>query len=92
MEALARLDLEAATRRALIGLSAEGHAPCARIEPCRFSGRNPSRVRARQRGISQLYLRAMDQHEAVPMRGTEGAQRPFFSHDGQWVGFYAEGS
>ena len=42
-------------------------------------------------GISQLYLRAIDQHEAVPMRGTEGAQRPFFSQDGRWVGFFADG-
>jgi serine/threonine-protein kinase len=40
----------------------------------------------------QLYLRAMDQIEATPMRGTEGrVTNPFFSPDGQWVGFYAGG-
>ena len=39
---------------------------------------------------SQLYLRPMDQLEATPMRGTEGAREPFFSPDGQWVGFWAE--
>ncbi|MDA2928243.1 hypothetical protein MYX78_13620, partial [Acidobacteria bacterium AH-259-G07] len=41
----------------------------------------------------QLYLRAMDQLEATPIRGTaEGTGRsPFFSPDGQWVGFYAGG-
>ena len=40
----------------------------------------------------QLYLRAMDQMEATPIRGTEnGSQSPFFSLDGQWVGFWAEG-
>ncbi|MDA2924229.1 protein kinase [Acidobacteria bacterium AH-259-L09] len=40
----------------------------------------------------QLYLRAMDQLEGVPIRGTEGNTRsPFFSPDGQWVGFWAGG-
>jgi serine/threonine-protein kinase len=39
----------------------------------------------------QLYLRAMDQLEATPIRGTaeRGGRSPFFSPDGQWVGFYA---
>ena len=42
---------------------------------------------------NQLYLRAMDQLEATPIRGTaEGSGRePFFSPDGQWVGFWAGG-
>ena len=40
----------------------------------------------------QLYLRAMDQTEATPVRGTEGDPRgPFFSPDGEWVGFWADG-
>ena len=39
----------------------------------------------------QLYLRAMDQMEATPARGTEGARSPFFSPDGEWVGFWADG-
>ena len=39
----------------------------------------------------QLYLRAMDQTEATPVRGTEGeARSPFFSPDGEWVGFFAQ--
>ncbi len=38
----------------------------------------------------QLYLRAMDQTEATPIRGTENARGPFFSPDGEWVGFSAE--
>ena len=37
----------------------------------------------------QLYLRAMDQLESRPISGTEGADGPFFSSDGQWVGFTA---
>ncbi len=40
------------------------------------------------RANGQLYLRAMDQIEATPVRGTEGGgQSPFFSPDGEWVGF-----
>ena len=46
---------------------------------------------ARQGGTQQLYLRAMDSLEARPISGTEGAVEPFFSNDGQWVGFFAGG-
>jgi eukaryotic-like serine/threonine-protein kinase len=41
--------------------------------------------------LTQLYLRAMDGLEARPIQGTEGASYPFFSPDGQWVGFSAGG-
>jgi serine/threonine protein kinase/Tol biopolymer transport system component len=43
-------------------------------------------------GTQQLYLRAMDSLEATPIPGTEGAMNPFFSPDGQWVGFFAGGA
>ena len=46
---------------------------------------------ARQGGTQQIYLRAMDSMEARPIPGTEGASNPFFSPDGQWVGFFAGG-
>ncbi len=36
----------------------------------------------------QLYLREMDSFEGSPVAGTEGAVNPFFSPDGQWVGFF----
>jgi Tol biopolymer transport system component len=42
------------------------------------------------RGQRRLFLRRMDQFEAVPLQGTEGASDPFFSSDGQWVGFFAD--
>ncbi len=38
---------------------------------------------------AQLYLRAMDGLEAHPIAGAEGAYGPFFSPDGQWIGFSA---
>jgi Tol biopolymer transport system component len=43
---------------------------------------------ARQGGTQQLYLRAMDSLDAKPIRDTEGAVEPFFSPDGQWLGFF----
>lgn len=42
-----------------------------------------------QDGTQQLYLRAMDSLEAKPLPGTEGANTPFFSPNGQWLGFFA---
>ena len=33
----------------------------------------------------------MDSLEAEPIGGTEGAIGPFFSPDGQWIGFFADG-
>jgi eukaryotic-like serine/threonine-protein kinase len=38
-----------------------------------------------------LYLRAMDGLDARPVPGTEGAVEPFFSPDGQELGFFAGG-
>jgi serine/threonine-protein kinase len=39
----------------------------------------------------QLYVRRMDQLDARPIPGTENAASAFFSPDGTWLGFYAEG-
>jgi serine/threonine protein kinase/Tol biopolymer transport system component len=46
---------------------------------------------ARKRGGQQLYLRPLGGLEAQPIPGTEGGTEPFFSPDGQWVGFFADG-
>src|SRR5262249_25464797 len=38
----------------------------------------------------QLYLRSMGEIEAKPIQGTlQNAGAPFFSPDGQWIGFYS---
>jgi hypothetical protein len=42
-------------------------------------------------GKQQLFLRAMDSLEAKPVPYTEGASGPFFSPDGQWIGFFGSG-
>jgi eukaryotic-like serine/threonine-protein kinase len=40
---------------------------------------------------TRLYVRAMDGLEARPIPGTEGGQNPFFSPDGQRIGFITNG-
>ena len=40
---------------------------------------------------ARLYLREMDELEATFVEGSEGASGPFFSSDGQWIGFFAGG-
>jgi len=62
-----------------------------------FNGRaivaiSPSgRQVAFQAGLG-LWLRSLDELEAKPIPGAEGEARgPFFSSDGQWIGFYAAG-
>jgi serine/threonine-protein kinase len=41
-------------------------------------------------GRYQIYLRSADRFDAEPVRGTEGGSDPFFSPDGQWLGFVAD--
>jgi eukaryotic-like serine/threonine-protein kinase len=45
----------------------------------------------RQGGVHRLYLRRLDQFDVASLAGTEGASAPFFSSDGQWIGFEAGG-
>jgi serine/threonine-protein kinase len=41
---------------------------------------------------TRLWLRRLDQLDATPVAGTEGASNPFFSPDGRRVGFIRNGS
>ncbi len=38
-----------------------------------------------------LFVRRLDQLQAVALAGTEDASYPFFSPDGQWIAFFAGG-
>jgi Tol biopolymer transport system component len=39
----------------------------------------------------RLYVRSLDRLQATPLAGTDGARDPFFSPNGQWIGFFADG-
>ncbi len=40
---------------------------------------------------TELKIRRFDSFDSVAVPGTQSAQGPFFSPDGQWVGYFAEG-
>jgi len=42
-------------------------------------------------GLVQLWVRALDDTEAKPLGGTQGATFPFWSPDSRYIGFFAEG-
>jgi Tol biopolymer transport system component len=42
-------------------------------------------------GAQELYVRRLDELRATPLTSTAGARNPFFSPDGQWIGFFADG-
>jgi Tol biopolymer transport system component len=48
-----------------------------------FAARGPG-------GKQQLATRLLDQAQAILLPGTENAADPFFSPDGQWIGFFAD--
>jgi len=43
-------------------------------------------------GKPQLFDRSLSSASAQPIDGTTGAADPFFSPDGQWIGFFASGA
>ena len=43
-------------------------------------------------GRPRLFLRTVDRDAPQAIEGSDGAADPFFSPDGQWVGFFAHGS
>jgi len=62
--------------------------PAIAISP---DGRNLVYVAIDGSSPPQLYLRPLDSLEARSIAGTEDAVSPFFSPDGDWVGFFAGG-
>jgi serine/threonine-protein kinase len=78
-----RVSLTFPAAHSLIGAA----APVLALSP---DGTNLVYVGRRPEGGRQLYLRPLDRFEATPIDGTEGGGGPFFSADGQWVGFWAE--
>jgi Tol biopolymer transport system component len=42
-------------------------------------------------GKRQLATRLLDQADVTPLAGTDNGVEPFFSPDGKWIGFFADG-
>ena len=53
----------------------------------RAGGRVVFRAESEQDQTAQLYVRETGSFDMNPLPGTEGAHTPFFSPDGEWVGF-----
>ena len=45
----------------------------------------------RSAGETRIYLRELNAFETLSLEGSEGAHEPFFSPDGQWIGFFGDG-
>src|SRR6185436_17522332 len=43
-------------------------------------------------GERQLFLRELGHLQATPISGARGARTPFFSPDGKWLAFFADGA
>jgi serine/threonine-protein kinase len=54
-------------------------------------GRTIVYAASRAGGSQQLFVRSIDQSDATPLAGTQNGYGPFFSPDGRWVGFFAQG-
>ncbi|MGH9866579.1 MAG: protein kinase domain-containing protein [Candidatus Polarisedimenticolia bacterium] len=54
-------------------------------------GRTLAFVAAAPSTRHQVWTRALDGSEAQPLAGTDGASYPFWSPDGRFIGFFAEG-
>ncbi len=67
-----------------------GFGPAAILSP---DGRLLSFVASQggAQGGPQLHLRRLEQFDAAPLSGTEGAGNTFFSPDGEWIAFFADG-
>ena len=48
-------------------------------------------VAQKSTGRPQIYVRRLDQLQASSLAGTEDATSPFFSPEGQWIAFFANG-
>ncbi len=78
----------------LIRLNAE-IAPDTQLDSGSYLALSPdgTRLALRLRGAdgkARLYTRLMDHSQVTPLAGTDNAYYPFFSPDGEWIGFAAD--
>jgi len=55
------------------------------------NGRKLAFVAVGSTGPARIWIRGLAKLSADPLEGTEGATFPFWSPDGQWIAFFAEG-
>jgi serine/threonine protein kinase/Tol biopolymer transport system component len=70
-----------------------GHSLTAELSPSLAISPNGQQIvyGARSGVASQLFVRRADEFEPTPLAGSSDGHTPFFSPDGQWVGFMAKG-
>ena len=64
-----------------------GHGPSVVLSP---DGAKLAFVASGSDQTRRLYVRPLDELRATALSGTEDAEEPFFSPDGQWLGFFAD--
>jgi serine/threonine-protein kinase len=84
----ARFELNLPPGARLAALRAGFHEPLVALSK---DGRRLAYVGLDADGVQRLFLRDLEGLEVRPLRGTEGASNPFFSPDGVWIAFFAEG-
>jgi serine/threonine-protein kinase len=85
-----RLSAELGADASLV-LASSGGAPAGNAAVVSPDGSQLAFVAQPHGGAPRLYVRRLDQLTATPLAGTEGAAGPFFSPDGQWLGFFSGG-
>jgi Tol biopolymer transport system component len=83
--------MQAVRLRAEIGVDASMYTafgPSAILSP---DGTRLALVAAGSDQKRRIYVRSLDQLQATALPGTENARNPFFSPDGQWIGFFVDG-
>jgi serine/threonine protein kinase/Tol biopolymer transport system component len=81
---LIRLDVDLGSDVSLPGPGPAGTRNSVSIPP---DGTRLAYVASVSGGPPRLLTRRLDQPKAIELPGTEGASQPFFSPDGQWIGF-----
>ena len=64
-----------------------GHGPSLVLSP---DGAKLAFVASGSDQTRHVFVRSLDQLRATALSGTEDAEEPFFSPDGQWLGFFAD--
>jgi len=64
-----------------------GHGPSLVLSP---DGAKLAFVASGSDQVRRIYVRSLDELRATALSGTEHAEEPFFSPDGQWLGFFAD--